>query len=153
MTSAASRRGRGPIRCPPRRSGGGSSRSSPALAGEEVEISVDTSKAVVAAAALDAGATIVNDVTALRGDPEMAALVAERRCGVVLMHMAGEPRTMQISPPDYGGDVVGAVRDFLAERMAAAVAAGIVEERIWLDPGIGFGKTDRHNFELLRRPP
>ncbi len=120
------------------------------LAGEGVEISVDTSKAEVAAAALDAGATIVNDVTALRGDRGMAALVTERDCGVVLMHMAGEPRTMQVSPPDYGGDVVGAVRDFLAERMAAGVAARIAEERIWLDPGIGFGKTDRHNFELLR---
>jgi dihydropteroate synthase len=123
------------------------------LAGKGAEVSVDTSKASVAAAALDAGATIVNDVTALRADPAMAALVAERECGVVLMHMAGEPRTMQVSPPDYGGDVVGAVREFLATRMAAAVAAGVAEERIWLDPGIGFGKTDRHNFELLNRLP
>jgi dihydropteroate synthase len=111
-------------------------------------ISVDTSKAAVAAAALDAGATIVNDVTALRGDPEMAALCAERDAGVVLMHMVGEPRTMQDSP-EYD-DVVAEVRDFLAARMEVAVAAGIDEERIWLDPGIGFGKTDRHNFELLR---
>jgi dihydropteroate synthase len=117
------------------------------LAGAAVAISVDTSKAI------DAGATIVNDVTALRGDPEMAALVAERGCDVILMHMAGEPRTMQVSPPDYGGDVVGAVRAFLAERMAAAVAAGIAEERIWLDPGIGFGKTDSQNFELLHGLP
>jgi dihydropteroate synthase len=123
------------------------------LAGEGAEISVDTSKAAVAAAALDSGATIVNDVTALRGDPEMAALVAERGCGVVLMHMAGEPRTMQVSPPDYGGDVVGAVKEFLAARVSLALDAGIAAERIWLDPGIGFGKTDRHNFELLHGLP
>jgi dihydropteroate synthase len=118
------------------------------LSGLGIEISVDTSKAPVAEAALDAGATIVNDVTALRGDPAMAALVADRGAGVVLMHMAGDPRTMQVNP-EYG-DVVAEVRDFLAARLAAAVAAGIDESRIWLDPGIGFGKTDRHNFELLR---
>jgi dihydropteroate synthase len=113
-----------------------------------VDISVDTSKAVVAEAAIGAGATIVNDVTALRGDPAMAGLVAERGVGVVLMHMAGDPRTMQVKP-EYD-DVVAEVRDFLAERLAAALAAGIDEKRIWLDPGIGFGKTDQHNFELLR---
>ncbi len=118
------------------------------LAGVTAEISVDTSKAAVAEAALDAGASIVNDVTALRGDPEMAALVADRGAGVVLMHMAGDPRTMQVNP-EYG-DVVAEVHDFLAARLAAAVADGIDESRIWLDPGIGFGKTDRHNFELLR---
>jgi dihydropteroate synthase len=118
------------------------------LAGEGVAISVDTSKAAVAAAALDAGATIVNDVTALRGDPAMAALCAKRGAGVVLMHMAGEPRTMQENP-EYE-DVVVEVRDFLATRLKTAVAAGIDESLIWLDPGIGFGKTDRHNFELLR---
>ncbi len=118
------------------------------LAGVGPTISVDTSKAAVAAAALDAGAAIVNDVTALRGDPEMAALCADRGAGVVLMHMAGEPRTMQANP-EYG-DVVAEVRDFLAARLDAAVAAGIDESMIWLDPGIGFGKTDRHNFELLR---
>jgi dihydropteroate synthase len=118
------------------------------LAGLGPAISVDTSKAAVAAAALDAGATIVNDVTALRGDPEMAALCAERDAGIVLMHMVGEPRTMQDNP-EYD-DVVAEVRDFLAGRMEVAIAAGIDEERIWLDPGIGFGKTDRHNFELLR---
>jgi dihydropteroate synthase len=122
-----------------------------ALAGAAAAISVDTSKATVAAAALDAGASIVNDVTALRGDPEMAALVADRGAGLVLMHMAGEPRTMQVDPT-YG-DVVAEVRDFLAARLAAAVAAGVDESRIWLDPGIGFGKTDRHNFELLRGIP
>jgi dihydropteroate synthase len=118
------------------------------LAGLGVEISVDTSKAPVAKAAFDAGATIVNDVTALRGDPEMAELVADRGAGIVLMHMAGDPRTMQVNP-EYD-DVVAEVREFLAARLAAAVAAGIDESRIWLDPGIGFGKTDQHNFELLR---
>jgi dihydropteroate synthase len=121
------------------------------LAGGVEAISVDTSKATVAEAALDAGASIVNDVTALRGDPEMAALVADRGAGLVLMHMAGDPRTMQVDPT-YG-DVVAEVRDFLAERLAAAVAAGIDESRIWLDPGIGFGKTDAHNLELLRGIP
>jgi dihydropteroate synthase len=119
------------------------------LAGGDVEISVDTSKAAVAEAALDAGATVVNDVTALRGDPEMAALCAERGATVVLMHMLGSPRTMQESP--VYEDVVDEVRAFLAERVEAAVAAGIEEERIWLDPGIGFGKTAEHNLELLRR--
>ncbi|MBS1887822.1 MAG: dihydropteroate synthase [Actinobacteria bacterium] len=118
------------------------------LAGVAEAISVDTSKASVAAAALDAGASIVNDVTALRGDSEMAALIADRGAGVILMHMAGEPRTMQVNP-QYG-DVVAEVRDFLAARLAVAVAAGIDESRIWLDPGIGFGKTAQHNFELLR---
>ena len=103
----------------------------------------------MAAAALDAGAAIVNDVTALRGDPAMAALCAERGATVVLMHMAGTPRTMQ-REPRYD-DVVDEVRAFLAERVAAAVAAGVAAERIWVDPGIGFGKTAAHNFELLRR--
>jgi dihydropteroate synthase len=121
------------------------------LAGVGAEISVDTSKASVAAAALDAGATIVNDVTALRGAPEMAALVADRGAGLVLMHMAGEPRTMQVDP--HYDDVVAEVRDFLAERLAFAVAAGVEEAKIWLDPGIGFGKTAAHNFELLRALP
>jgi len=119
-----------------------------ALAAGEAAVSIDTSKLAVAEAALDAGATIVNDVTALRGDPEMAGLVADRGAGIVLMHMVGDPRTMQVNP-EYG-DVVAEVRDFLAARLAAAVAAGIDESRIWLDPGIGFGKTDQHNFELLR---
>ncbi len=114
-------------------------------------ISVDTSKATVAAAALDAGATIVNDVTALRGDPEMAALCAEREATVILMHMLGEPRTMQ-DDPAYD-EVVADVRAYLAVRLEAALAAGIAAERIWLDPGIGFGKTSTHNLELLRRLP
>jgi dihydropteroate synthase len=113
------------------------------------DLSVDTSKASVAAAALDAGAAIVNDVTALRGDPAMASLCAERGATVVLMHMLGEPRTMQ-DDPSYD-DVVAEVKAFLAVRLEAGVAAGIAEERIWLDPGIGFGKTAAHNMELLRR--
>jgi len=119
------------------------------LSGTDSEVSVDTAKAPVATAALDAGATIVNDVTALRGDPEMAPLCAERGATVVLMHMLGEPRTMQ-EDPRYE-DVAAEVKAFLAERLAAAVAAGIAEERVWLDPGIGFGKTAAHNMELLRR--
>jgi dihydropteroate synthase len=112
-------------------------------------VSIDTSKAAVAAAALDAGATIVNDVTALRHDPEIAPLCAERGAGLILMHMQGEPRTMQQNPT-YD-DVVDEVKAFLAERMEVAIDAGVAEERIWLDPGIGFGKNLDHNLELLRR--
>ncbi len=112
-------------------------------------VSIDTSKLAVAAAALDAGAAIVNDVTALRADPEIGALCAEHGAGVVLMHMQGSPRTMQ-DDPTYD-DVVDDVRAFLAERIEAALAAGVDEERIWVDPGIGFGKTLAHNLELLRR--
>jgi dihydropteroate synthase len=112
-------------------------------------VSIDTSTAAVAAAAIEAGASIVNDVTALRGDSEMAELCGERGVGVVLMHMPGDPRTMQ-DDPRYG-DVVDDVKAFLAERVEVAVAAGIEEERIWVDPGIGFGKTLEHNLELLRR--
>ena len=119
------------------------------LAGAGARLSIDTSKAAVAAAAVDAGATLVNDVTALRGDPGMAALVAERRCDVCLMHMLGEPRTMQRAP--RYGDVVADVRAFLAERLEYALAQGIARERVWLDPGIGFGKTIDHNLELLAR--
>ena len=119
------------------------------LAGADPRLSIDTSKAAVAAAALRAGATIVNDVTALRGDPAMAALLAQHDCEVCLMHMLGEPRTMQ-RDPRYA-DVVADVKAFLSERLAFAVAQGIAEERVWLDPGIGFGKTLEHNLELLRR--
>ncbi|HET8814631.1 MAG TPA: dihydropteroate synthase [Solirubrobacterales bacterium] len=115
----------------------------------DCRISVDTSKAAVAEAALDAGATVVNDVSALRGDPEMAALCAERECTLVLMHMRGRPRTMQ-EDPRYD-DVVADVKAFLVERLEEATSAGIAEGRIWLDPGIGFGKTVAHNLELLRR--
>jgi dihydropteroate synthase len=117
--------------------------------GVRAQISVDTSKAPVAAAALDAGATLVNDVTALRGDPAMAGLVADRGAQCCLMHMLGEPRTMQ-DDPRYD-DVVSAVKAFLEERMAVAVGEGVAEERILLDPGIGFGKTAEHNLELLAR--
>jgi dihydropteroate synthase len=117
--------------------------------GVTAEISIDTSKAAVAAAALDAGATLVNDVTALRSDPAMAELVAARGVSCCLMHMLGEPRTMQ-DDPRYE-DVVSDVKAFLEERLAFAVASGIAEERILLDPGIGFGKTAEHNLELLAR--
>jgi dihydropteroate synthase len=114
-----------------------------------VRISIDTSKAAVAAAALDAGADYVNDVTALRGDPEMAALVAERGVDVCLMHMLGTPRTMQ-AKARYD-DVVADVKAFLEQRIEAAVAAGIAFERIEVDPGIGFAKDVEHNLELLGR--
>jgi dihydropteroate synthase len=119
------------------------------LAGDGLRVSIDTSKLDVARAALDAGATIVNDVAAFRFAPELAALVAERRADCVLMHMLGEPRTMQ-QDPRYD-DVVSDVRAFLEERLAFAVAEGVPEERVWLDPGIGFGKSVEHNLELLRR--
>ncbi len=126
-------------------------RVEPVVAGlaETATVSIDTSKLAVAEAALDAGASIVNDVTALRRDPEIGALCAERGAGLLLMHMQGDPRTMQANPT-YD-DVVDDVKAFLAERLEAAVAAGVAEERIWLDPGIGFGKTLDHNLELLRR--
>jgi dihydropteroate synthase len=112
-------------------------------------ISIDTCKAGVAGAALDAGADMVNDVTALRGDPEMVQLVAERGVEVCLMHMLGEPRTMQ-DDPRYD-EVVSDVARFLEDRVGFAVSAGVADERIVLDPGIGFGKTVDHNLELLRR--
>jgi len=127
-------------------------RVAPVLAGLDdiaVPISIDTSKARVAEAALDAGAEIVNDVAALRSDPALAGLCAERGCGVVLMHMQGTPRTMQENPT-YD-DVVDDVKAFLAERIEFVIGEGIAEDRIWVDPGIGFGKTVRHNLELLRR--
>jgi len=120
-----------------------------AASGRHVAISIDTSKASVAAAALDAGATFVNDVTAFRADPAIAGLVADRGVDCCLMHMLGEPRTMQIDP--RYDDVVGDVKAFLEERMSFAVRAGIAEDHILLDPGIGFGKTLEHNLELLRR--
>ncbi len=117
--------------------------------GVTAQISIDTSKLAVARAALDAGASLVNDVTAFRGDPSLAGLVADRGCDCCLMHMLGEPRTMQ-EDPRYG-DVVADVKAFLEERLAFAVSQGVAEERILLDPGIGFGKTVDHNLELLRR--
>lgn len=111
-------------------------------------ISIDTSKADVARAALDAGADIVNDVAGLAGDPEMTRVCAEAGCGVVVMHMKGEPRTMQSSPSYV--DVVREVREFFEERFATLTAAGIAAEAICFDPGIGFGKTVEHNLQLLR---
>jgi dihydropteroate synthase len=116
---------------------------------EGVPLSIDTAKAEVARRALALGAELVNDVTALRGDPELAGVVAEAGGYVCLMHMQGEPRTMQ-SDPRYD-DVVSEVAVFLEERLVAAVGAGIPEEHICLDPGIGFGKTAAQNFELIRR--
>ncbi len=117
--------------------------------GEEMPLSIDTSKAAVARTALERGAIFINDVTALRGDPELAGVVADSGAYLCLMHMRGEPRTMQ-DEPRYD-DVASEVASFLEERLAFAVAQGIPEERICLDPGIGFGKTVAHNLELVRR--
>jgi dihydropteroate synthase len=114
----------------------------------EAVVSIDTYRASTAEAALDAGARIVNDVTALR-DPRMAGVVAERGCSIVLMHMRGEPKTMQ-QDPRYE-DVVREVRDFLARRTERALQVGVEEENIIIDPGIGFGKTLEHNLTLLNR--
>jgi dihydropteroate synthase len=119
------------------------------------QISIDTSKASVARAALAAGASLVNDVSAFRADPEMAGLVADSGADCCLMHMLGEPRTMQLGVGGVGGpqynDVVDDVKAFLEERLAFAVREGVSEQRVLLDPGIGFGKTVAHNLELLRR--
>jgi dihydropteroate synthase len=115
----------------------------------EVPVSIDTAKAGVARRGLEFGAELVNDVTALRGDHALAGVVAESGAYVCLMHMRGEPRTMQANPT-YA-DVVSEVAAFLEERLRFAVDAGIREDRICLDPGIGFGKTVEHNFELVRR--
>jgi dihydropteroate synthase len=117
--------------------------------GGHIPISIDTSKAEVARRSLALGAVMVNDVTALRGDPDLARVVADFQAYLCLMHMLGEPRTMQ-EDPRYD-DVVSDVVRFLEKRLEAAVAAGIPEERICLDPGIGFGKTVAHNLELLAR--
>jgi dihydropteroate synthase len=117
--------------------------------GGEVPLSIDTAKAEVARRALALGAEFVNDVTALRGDPELAGVVADAGCYLCLMHMQGEPRTMQ-KRPTYT-DVASDVAAFLEERLGFAVAAGIDERRICLDPGIGFGKTVEQNFELVSR--
>lgn len=117
--------------------------------GGELPLSIDTSKAEVARAAIDRGAILVNDVTALRGDPELVEVVAGSEAYLCLMHMRGEPRTMQ-EEPAYD-DVAVEVAAFLEERMAFAVAHGIAEARICLDPGIGFGKTVAQNLELVRR--
>lgn len=118
-------------------------------AGFPIPISVDTSKARVAAAALEAGASMINDITALRGDPDMIAVVRDARCPVILMHMKGTPQNMQENPT-YD-DVVDEVFCFLAERIKEAVEQGIREEDLLIDPGIGFGKTVEHNLKLLRQ--
>ena len=109
-------------------------------------ISIDTMKPAVARAAVAAGATMWNDVTALGFAPDSLATAAELGCDVVLMHMKGEPRTMQADP--HYDDVVAEVADWLSARAEAAVAAGVVRERIWLDPGLGFGKTAAHSLAL-----
>lgn len=116
-----------------------------------VPISVDTSKGAVAERAIDAGAAIVNDVSGLRGDPELGRVVADSRVGLVLMHMRGTPRTMQddVSYPD----LIGVVKDGLAESVAAALDAGCEPERIVIDPGLGFGKSAQGSVELIRRLP
>jgi dihydropteroate synthase len=119
------------------------------LRGVDARLSIDTTLAAVAAAAIDAGADVVNDVTALRDDPDLAGLCADRGVHVCLMHMLGEPRTMQDDP--HYDDVVDDIKAFLTERLAHAVAAGIAEDKVWLDPGIGFGKTVDHNLQLIGR--
>ena len=117
--------------------------------GGAVPVSIDTAKAEVARRAIELGAELVNDVTALRGDPDLAEVVALSGAYLCLMHMQGEPRTMQDSPTYE--DVAAEVASFLEQRLAFAVDAGIPEERICLDPGFGFGKTVEQNFELLGR--
>ena len=117
--------------------------------GGSIPVSIDTAKAEVARRALELGAEMVNDVTALRGDPAMADVLADSDAYLCLMHMQGEPRTMQLAPA-YD-DVVADVAAFLEQRLRFAVEAGIEEQRICLDPGIGFGKTVEQNFELVRR--
>jgi dihydropteroate synthase len=114
-----------------------------------VPVSIDTAKSEVARRALELGAVLVNDVTAFRADPALAEVAAQHDAYVCLMHMKGEPRTMQVDP--RYDDVVSEVAAFLEERLAFAVAHGVREDRICLDPGIGFGKTLEHNIELLRR--
>ena len=116
---------------------------------ENVPISIDTSKAEVARRAVELGAVMINDVTALRADVKMAEVVADTGVFLCLMHMLGEPRTMQLDP--RYGDVVSEVSGFLEERLTAAVEAGVREERVCIDPGIGFGKTVDQNMELLAR--
>jgi len=114
----------------------------------QVVISIDTSKAVVAEAAIESGAEIINDVTALLGDPGMPEVATKSEAGVVLMHMQGEPRTMQENPT-YG-DVAREVAEFLRQRVLGAIGYGMAAERIVIDPGIGFGKKPEHNLALLR---
>ncbi len=114
----------------------------------DVLISIDTSKALVAEEAVKAGADIINDVTGLTGDPAMPEVAARSGAGIVLMHMQGEPRTMQVAP--HYEDVVAEVREFLRQRISLALSYGMAVERLAIDPGIGFGKTQEHNLALLR---
>ncbi len=118
-------------------------------ANQSIAISIDTQSAQVAKAALDAGASVVNDISALNHDPRMAHLVAERKCDVILMHMQGTPGTMQ-REPTYT-DVVAESITFLKQRCILAIDSGIDTKRIIVDPGIGFGKTTQHNLEIMRR--
>lgn len=113
------------------------------------QVSIDTSSAEVAEAALDAGATMVNDITALAGDARMGPLVAARHCPVVLMHMKGTPRTMQKAP--FYRDVIGEITSFLRETIDRAIETGIDREQVIVDPGLGFGKTTEHNLEIMQR--
>jgi len=117
--------------------------------GVPLPLSVDTNRASVAEAALQAGAHMINDITGLRDDPAMADVVAKHNAGLILMHIQGTPRTMQQNP--HYDDLLGEVKQYLQEGIDKAVAAGVSKERIWIDPGIGFGKTLAHNLELLRR--
>lgn len=113
-----------------------------------IPLSIDTTKAEVARQAIKAGAVIINDITALAGDPEMTRVAAQTGAGVVLMHMQGTPATMHLNPHYH--DVVTEVYEFLARRVDWAVANGIPRERIAVDPGIGFGKSSQHNLDILR---
>lgn len=113
-----------------------------------IPLSVDTRNAATAEAALDAGARIVNDVSAATHDPSMLSVCAERKCVLILMHMKGEPGTMQNQP--HYENVVQEVRDYLAARIEAAERAGCARERLWVDPGFGFGKLPEHNFALVK---
>ena len=132
-------------------------RTAPVIAALRAEwdglISIDTMKAGVADAALKAGADIINDVSGLTADPEMLPVCVRSGCGVVVMHMQGDPRTMQVAPHYVDDDVVREVRAFFEERLAALTAAGLDPETICFDPGIGFGKTVEHNLSLLRALP
>jgi dihydropteroate synthase len=114
----------------------------------QIPLSIDTSKAAVARAAIEAGAEIINDITGLTGDPAMVDLAIETGVGVCAMHMQGTPQTMQDNPTYK--DIVGEIRDYLRERRDALISAGVSRERICLDPGIGFGKTHEHNITLMR---
>ena len=118
------------------------------IASGQVAISIDTTLAEVAEAALAAGAGIINDISAGRDDPDILSLAADKRVPIILMHMQGTPKTMQINP--VYNDVVEDIRAYLLGRVDAAVAAGVSEDNIALDPGIGFGKTQAHNMQLLR---